>query len=154
MNHALTRVTLAFVPQRLNVYLRFGHPHQRQLINGRCRSAFFEPKRVFCRIWWEANAYGTVRWQLAVLQAMEPGQFVQRVAGVRSGASMLLQVEGERTVRAVLRLISTIESVRVDPVDVAPSYWRMVQNRLAARVEFGTYTPLRHAAHQLQEAST
>jgi hypothetical protein len=152
MSDNLTRVTLGHVPPHLNVYLRFGRPRRQVPINRCSRSAFFAPGQVFCRIWWESNAYGTTRWELSILQAGSAGQFVQRLSGVHPGAVLLACVEGERTVRPLLRLISTIESLRVDPADVSPAYWRVLQNRLAGRVETPRYGPDRHAAYKLQRS--
>ena len=65
----LTRVSLAFLEHRFKLYLRFGEP-ARTLRLDRWRSlAVFMPNAVFCRIRWQANDYGTVRWQLMVMQA-------------------------------------------------------------------------------------
>lgn len=150
MSDTFTRVTLGSIPQRINVYLRFGNPRRKLPINARCRCALFAPEQVFCRIWWEGNAYGTTRWELAILQARAPGRFVQRMTGVAPGASILLNVEGERSVRPLLRLISTIESLGVDPPDVSAAYWRVLQNRLAGRAELSPYRLDRYAADRLQ----
>jgi hypothetical protein len=112
--------------------------------------AEFSAGAVFCRIRWEANPYGTVVWQLAVTQAAARGETLQRIAGIVPGATLLLHVRTAAKVQAVLRLIGAIEATRIDPADVAPTYWRMVHNRLAARVEVSPYTPDRHAAYLLR----
>jgi len=150
MSHPLTRVTLIFVPEKRNVWLRFGRHSHETIIDTQRRTAEFAPGAVFCRVRWEANAYGTVLWQLAVLQAAAPGDTLQHVAGIVPGATLLLYVRTARNVQATLRLIDAIEATRVDPADVAPTYWRMVHNRLAARVEVSPYAPDRHAAYLLR----
>ena len=150
MTGPLTRVALVFVPEKRNVWLRFGRPAHETIIDTQRRTAEFVPGAVFCRIRWEANAYGTVLWQLAVLQAAAPGEALQRIVGIVPGATLLLHVGTAAKVQAVLRLIDAIEATRIDPADVAPSYWRMVHNRLAARVEAPPYTPDRHAAYLLR----
>lgn len=143
----MTRVALLFVPEKRNVWLRFGRPAQETIIDRQRRTAVFNSGSVFCRIRWEANAYGAVVWQLAVVQAATPGETLQRIAGIVPGAALLLHVRTARKVQAALRLIDAIEATRIDPAEVAPSYWRMVHNRLAARVEVSPYTPDRHAAY-------
>lgn len=150
MSQSLTRVALVFVPEKRNVWLRFGRPAREAIIDTQRRTAVFNPGAVFCRIRWEANAYGTVLWQLAIVQAAAPGDPLQRIAGIVPDAALLLHVGTAGKVQAALRLIDAIEATRIDPADVAPSYWRMVQNRLAARVEASPYTPDRHAAYLLR----
>ena len=150
MTMQLTRVALVFVPEKRNVWLRFGRPAQETIIDQQRRTAVFKPGAVFCRIRWEANAYGTELWQLAVVQAAAQGETLQRIAGIVPGATLLLHVGTAGKVQAALRLIDAIEATRIDPADVAPTYWRMVHNRLAARVEVSPYTPDRHAAYLLR----
>ena len=151
MNAQLTRVALLFIPQQTNVYLRFGRPERESIIDDRRRLAEFAPESVFCRIRWEANDYGTTLWQLSVMQAVAPGEKLQRIAGVLPGGTLLLHVDSARSVQSVLRLIDAIEGLKVDPADVAPGYWRMVHNRTAARVEVGPFTHDRHAAYLLRK---
>jgi hypothetical protein len=132
--------------------LRFGKPIARRRISARCQAAYFAPDSVFCRIWWEGNAYGTTVWQLSVLQAEVPQKSVQSFFGVTPGAAVLLHVQGNRKVERALDVIHTIEAQHLDPIDLAPSYWRMVQNRLAARAELGPFCADRHAAALLRKS--
>jgi hypothetical protein len=150
MSGRLTRVALVFVPEKRNVWLRFGQPAHERIIDRQRRVAEFKAGAVFCRVRWEANAYGTVLWELAVVQAAAPGDALQRIAGIVPGATLLLHVRTAKNVRAALRLVDAIEATRIDPVAVAPTYWRMVHNRLAARVDVSPYTPDRHAAYLLR----
>jgi hypothetical protein len=152
MSPSLTRVALVFVPGKRNVWLRFGRPAHETAIDRQRHVAEFSAGAVFCRIRWEANAYGTVAWALAVTQTAAPGETLQRIAGIVPGAMLLLHVRTAAKVQAVLRLIDAIEATRIDPADVAPTYWRMVHNRLAARVEVSPYTPDRHAAYLLRRS--
>jgi hypothetical protein len=148
----LTRVSLVFIPRQMNVYLVFGQPFGQRYLNGRCRSVFFRPGQVFCRVWREGNEYGPTRCELAVLQARAPRQFVQKVAGITPGASILLRVEGEETVQLAQRLISAIRARGIDPARVPTRFWRVVQNRLVACLECPAYTPFRHQAQVTREA--
>lgn len=141
------QVSLAFVEQRVNVWLRFGKPARETVLSRWRRVAVFEPGAVCCRVRWIANDYGTALWQLLVLQAPMPFDGAQRVAGAVPGARILLRADGELQVKAVLVVIDGIEALGIDPITVAVPYWRTVGNRLAARQPLPEYTPERHAAH-------
>jgi hypothetical protein len=143
----LTRVSLAFVERRINLYLRFGHP-VRELRLDRWRScALFLPAALFCRVRWESNDYGTTRWQLVVLQTCTPLDAVQRIDGIQPGARLLLHAKGEQQVQSVLPQIDAIETLGIDPVTVPPAYWRTLGNRLSARLPLPAYTVERHTAY-------
>ena len=143
----LTRVSLAFVAHRINLYLRFGHPVRELRLDRWRRYAVFLPTAMFCRVRWESNDYGTTRWQLMVLQACTPLDDVQRIAGVQPGARLLLHAEGGQQVQSVLPKIDAIEALGIDPVAVSPAYWRTLGNRLSARLPIPVYTVERHAAY-------
>ncbi|MER0630270.1 DUF2840 domain-containing protein [Pseudomonas aeruginosa] len=142
----LTRVSLAYVEQRIKLYLRFGEPARIIRLDHWRRVAAFLPGAVFCRIRWQANDYGTIRCQLMVMQACTPLDAVQRIPGVLPGARLLLHTEGDNTVLAVLECIDAIEALGIAPVAASPAYWRMLGNRLAAHLPLPAYTAERHAA--------
>ena len=145
-NVPLTRVALAYIEPRFKLYLRFGEPARTlQLDRWRC-CAVFLPGAMLCRIRWQANDYGTIRWQLMVMQACTPLDAAQRIPGVQPSARLLLHVEGDNQVRAVLERIDAIEALGIAPVAVSPAYWRTLGNRLAARLPLPEYTAERHAA--------
>ncbi len=148
----LTRVSLAYVERRINLYLRFGQPLRELRLDRWRRCASFAPGAVFCRVRWESNDYGTTRWQLMVLQACTPGERMQRIAGVRPGAQLLLGAEGETAVQAVLQRIDAVEALAIDPSRAAPAYWRTLGNRLAACQPLPAYDAERHAAWLRGEA--
>ncbi|WP_423196671.1 hypothetical protein DFLDMN_000190 [Cupriavidus sp. H19C3] len=145
-NAPLTRVALAYIEARFKLYLRFGEPARTLQLDRWRRCAVFLPGAVFCRIRWQANDYGTVRWQLMVMQACTPLDAAQRIPGVQPGARLLLHAEGENAVRAVLERIDAIEALGIAPVGASPAYWRTLANRLAARQPLPEYTAERHAA--------
>ena len=126
----LTRVSLAYIEPRFKLYLRFGEPARTLRLDRWRRCAVFLPRAMFCRVRWEANDYGTIRWQLMVMQA----------------ARLLLHAEGENAVPAVLERIDGIEGQGIAAIDVSPAYWRTLGNRLAARLALPEYTAERHAA--------
>lgn len=142
----LTRVSLAYVERRINLYLRFGHPARIIELDRWRRVAVFVPDAVFCRIRWEANDHGTVRWQLMVLQAGTSLDVVQRIAGILPGARILLRAEGEQQAKAVLQRIDGIEALGIDPAHASPAYWGTLGNRLFARLPLPDYSMERHAA--------
>ncbi|MBN9330212.1 MAG: transposase [Comamonas sp. SCN 67-35] len=140
----LTRVSLAYIEQRIDIYLRFGEPTRIVRLDRWRRVAMFLPDATFCRIRWHANDYGTIRWQLMVMQACTPLDASQRIPGVLPGARLLLHAEGEPAVRAVLAQLDTIEAQSIAPDAVSPTYWRTLGNRLAARLPLPEYTIERH----------
>ena len=142
----LTRVALAYLDQRCDLYLRFGEPARIIRLDRWRRCAVFLPNAVLCRVRWQANDYGTVRWQLMMMQACTPLDAAQRIPGVQPGARLLLHAEGENQVRAVLERIDAIEALGIALVAVSPAYWRTLANRLAARLPLPKYTAERHAA--------
>jgi hypothetical protein len=145
------RVSLAFVEDRVNVWLRFGQPTAEIVLDRWRRVAMFVPGTVCCRVKWIGNIHGTVLWQLLVMQAPTPFEDTQRVAGVLPGARILLRADGEVQVKAVLAVIDAIEAQGINPCTVAATYWRAVGNRLAARQPLPVYTAERHAAHLARE---
>jgi hypothetical protein len=142
----LTRVLLAFIDQRVNVYLRFGRPRQVVRVDQQQSYAFFVPGTLFARILSHSNEYGSTRWQILVLQSCKPVDVMQRVRGIRPGARVLLHAEGERRARLILAQIDIIEALDIDPIDVSPAYWHTLGNRLAAGLPLPLYATERHAA--------
>ena len=143
----LTRVSLAFVEHRINLYLRFGHPVRELRLDRWRRCAIFTAAALFCRIRWESNDYGTTRWQLMVMQACTPLDAVQGIAGIQPGARLLMRAEGEQQVQSVLPQIDAIEMLGIDPAAVSPAYWRTLGNRLSARLPLPPYSAERHTAY-------
>lgn len=142
-----TRVSLAYVHQRFNLYLRFGQPERTLQLDHWRRCAIFNPSAVFCRVRWQANDHGTTLWQLMVLQAGTPLDTLQRLPGVRPGARLLLNAEGELKVRAVLQQINAIEAQGIDACTVAAAYWGTLGNRLAAWISGPSVAPLQLPAY-------
>ena len=142
----LTRVALAYIEARFKLYLRFGEPARTLRLDDWRRCAVFLPGAMLCRIRWQANDYGTIRWQLMVMQACMPMDGAQRIPGVQPGARLLLHAEGEQSVRAVLARIDAIEALCITPATASPAYWPTLGNRLAARLPLPEYSAERHAA--------
>jgi hypothetical protein len=143
----LTRVNLSFVSEYFSIWLRFGYPdHYKERDHFR-RWAMFTPGAKFCRVYWDANAYGLKRWQLLVLQAGGPGEAMQKLVGIYPAIHVLLRANGERQVKLVLGQMSAIEALGSDLASVSSTYWRVAQNRLAARLPLPDFTVRRPPIH-------
>lgn len=151
MSVPLTRVQLLFVPDHVNVWLRFGEPVAIHDLDPQRRVADFAPGSLFCRVEWQANRYGTTRWVLMVMQAMEPGECVSRVRGVQPGAQTLLRGSGQPRVMQLLGLIDQLEASGLSPCAVSADYWRLVQHHIAARQPLPGYSRERHLAAQRRD---
>ena len=82
-----------------------------------------------------------------VLQACTPFDAMQRIAGIRPGARILLRAEGERQVQSLLPQLDAIETLGIDPASTSPAYWRTLSNRLSAHLSLPIYSIERHAAY-------
>ena len=141
----LTRVTILFLPERVNDRVRFGAPAAERIIDRRCRIDLFEPGAVFGYVQWRANRYGTEHWRLWVLQAARAGERAETVPGVAPAAHIWLSAGGVGRVTRALALIDAIEAQALDPASLPESYWRTAHNRIAAGLEPRVYAPVDHA---------
>ncbi|MEZ5661311.1 MAG: DUF2840 domain-containing protein [Burkholderiaceae bacterium] len=142
----LTRVALAYIEPRFKLYLRFGEPARTLQLDRWRRCAVFLPGAMFSRIRWQANDYGTIRWQLMVMQACTPLDAAQRIPGGGPGARRLRHARGGEPGARRAGRIDAIEALGIAPSAASPVYWRTLANRLAARLPLPEYTAERHAA--------
>lgn len=152
MAEAVTRVWLAYVESRLNIWLRFGRPLEVRNVDPQRRIASFAAGEVFGRVWWSANEHGTVEWSFAVLRAVDPTQDMLRMRGIEPGAQVLMRVTTPERVKAALRVVDQIEACPVHPADASPHYWRVVGARLAVNDEPPPYSLAAHRAYVAGEA--
>lgn len=145
--NSFTRVELAFYPEHLNYWLRFGSPVDRIELDRRRSLAVFEPGQVFGYVRWSANEYGTQDWRLTILAAKEPHIMLSRVPGVSPGVEVLLLVKGKASVRRCLEVLGKLESNGFALEDVSPSYYRHVHVRLTANRKIRSYSLDQHRAH-------
>lgn len=146
-----TQIMLTFVADRLNVWMRFGQPRAERILDANRRMLEFAPRRLCCRVHWQANEHGTVAWQLIVLRTCAPGESAERIRGIMPGASLLLRVSGVRRVPAALALIDRIEALGIDPAHSSPDYWRVIHHRLCTQAELPEYGRARHDAYLQRE---
>lgn len=147
MSEVFTQVDIAFYPEHLNHWLRFGTPDRQQDLDRRRSVAFFRPGRVFAYVRWQANEYGTQDWRITVVRTETPSRLLSRIAGVDPGGEVLLLASGSTRVKRVLQQIDALEGDGFDPVDVSPAYYRHVHNRVAAGRPIRAYSETQHAAH-------
>ena len=146
------RVWLAFVEQRVQVWLRFGRSVRVAVPDCWRHAAVFEPGAVCCCVKGIAVDRGMALWQLVVRQAPMPFGGVQWVAGVVPGARVLLCADGERQVAAVVAAIDVIEASGADPCAGGATYWCKAGDRFAAGQPLPSYMAERHAEHLVRGA--
>ena len=147
MSEPFTRVEIAFYPEYLNHWLRFGEPNVQQDLDRRRSLALFEPGRVFGYVRWRANEYGTQDWRFTIVRTAAPSLFLSRIEGVTPGSEVLLLVSGNAKVKRALLQIDALEAAGFEPADVSPAYYRHVHNRIAAGQPVRAYSTAQHAAH-------
>ena len=150
----LTRVEIAFYPEHLNFWLRFGVPDEQHDLDRRRSLALFRPGRVFGYVRWRANEYGTQDWRFIVVQSAAPSLMLSRVSGVSPGGEVLLLATGNAKVKRALLQVDVLEAAGFDAADVSPDYYRHVHNRIAASREVASYSHDQHAAFQAAKAVT
>ena len=143
----MTRVEIAFYPEHLNYWLRFGAPDEQQDLDRRRSLALFKPGRVFGYVRWRANEYGTQDWRFTVVQSAEPSLMLSRISGVHPGGDILFLATGNAKVKRALLQIDVLEAAGFDAAEVSPAYYRHVHNRIAASREVRPYSPDQHAAY-------
>lgn len=143
---ALTVVEIAFYPELINDWLRFGNPDAERIVDRRRSLAGFAPGGVFAYVRWRANDYGTADWRLHILRAGSPGDALERVPGVRPGAEILCRLSGKVKVKRALDLIDELESRGFDPAGVSPAWWQVAGNRMAVGLPVRPYSENQHYA--------
>lgn len=145
--NSYTRVELAFYPEHLNYWLRFGKPVRRIELDRRRSLALLEPGQVFGYVRWSANEFGTQDWRLTILEAQEPHLMLSRVPGVSPGVDVLLLMKGKGPVKRCLAVLDRLEADGFALEDVSPSYYRHMHVRLSANRKVRTYSGDQHTAH-------
>ena len=142
----LTHVELTWIEKKIEHWLRFGRRAEEKILDRRYSIVSFTPNSIFAFVRWASNDYGTIISRMDIVRAVEIGERCQTLPFVRPGGEILLRVDSWPKVERVLRAIDVIETLGVDPADVAPEYWRHLHNRLAAGHQPRAYTREQHAA--------
>ena len=148
---ALTHVELTWIEKRIEHWIRFGHIADEQILDRKRRIVSFAPGSIFAFARWAANDYGTIISRIDIVRAAAPGAPYQTLPFVRPGGDILLKITGWPKVERVLQAVDAVEALDIDPVDVAPDYWRHVHNRLTVAQEPRSYTRTQHHAWRLRQ---
>lgn len=146
MSELFTGVEIAFYPEFVNCWLRFGVPDFVLDLDRRRSLAMFKNGKVAGYVRWIANVYGTQKWQLMVVRTVGAGQQLTRVEGVHPGGEILLAASGKAQVKRVLSRIDVLQEGGFDPVDVSFSYYRQLHNRIAVNQPICAYSRAQHNA--------
>jgi Protein of unknown function (DUF2840) len=144
--YELTEVELYWQKGRVERWIRFGQITREHIIDRRRRIVSFSPGRVFAFVRWAANEHGTIASRIDILRAVEPGEPISTVPGVRPGGEILLRLAGWQKVQRVLKAINAIEVLGVDPKDVAPAHWSHLHNRISVGESPRAYSRDHHHA--------
>jgi hypothetical protein len=147
MSEQYTAIELAFYPEYLNYWLRFGVPDQRVILDKRRSLALFKPGKLFGYVRWIANEYGTQDWRFVVSKVDFESQNLNSVEGVRPGCNVLLFTVGIIKVKRVLAQIDLLEKTGFDPCEVSGSYYRHLHNRLFVGLSVRPYSVDQHQAY-------
>jgi hypothetical protein len=142
----LTTVELLWLEKRIENRVRFGHSVSEEVLDRNRRILSFAPGSVFAFVRWTSNDFGTVLSRIDILRAVSPGQNYSTVPWIKPGGENLLRLSGWSKVERVLQLIDAVETLGIDPADVAPDYWHHVHNRLSVNEAPRPYTRSRHQA--------
>ncbi len=147
MSEPYTRVEIAFYPEHLNWWLRFGAPQALHDLDRRRSLALFKPGQVFGYVRWQANDYGTRDWRFTIVRSAGPSLPLSRIQGVDPGGDVLLIAAGKTKVKRALLRIDGLESAGFEPAAVSPAYYRHVHNRIATARPVRAYGHDQHRAH-------
>lgn len=148
----LTTVDLLWIEDQIERWLRFGRDAGDQIVDRRRRLVSFRPGAIFAFVRWASNDFGTAQSRIDILRAVAPGEAFSTVPFVEPGGELLLRIHGWPKVQRVFATIDSIETLAIDPADVAPDYWRHVHNRLSVGDAPRAYGRDRHAAWLLRRA--
>jgi len=124
-----TAVILSYRKSRRNHRLLFGEPEQEIRCGWHRKLAIFAPKKVLGYERWEANSYGTQRWQITVCRTVGSGSVTQ-IPGIIPGAQLFLNVQGKTKVRRFMECLDWIKAQRIDPKNVSDRQWMDLHNAL------------------------
>ena len=147
MCRVFTRVEVAFYPEYLNNWLRFGDPIYNFDLDRRRSLAIFKPGQIFGYIRWRANEYGTQEWHFVIVKAVEPLHRMSCFAGIQPGGQILLTTSGNVKVKRVLAQIDLLENDGFDPSKVSPNFYRQIHNRTMIGLSVRGYSSQQHEAY-------
>ncbi len=142
----LTHVELTWIEKKIEHWIRFGAIVEEKVRNRHQRIVSFAPGHLFAFVRWASNDFGTIISRIDIVRAVSQGDPYQTLPFVRPGGEILLRIDSWSKVARVLLAIDAIETLGIDPCDVAPDHWRHVHNRLIAGTQPRSYTREQHDA--------
>jgi hypothetical protein len=145
-SNALTHVELTWIEKKIEHWIRFGTIAEEKRLDRRRRIVSFNPGSTFAFVRWAANDFGTIISRIDIVRAVSVGEPYQTLPFVRPGGEILLRIDGWPKVERVLHAIDVVESLGINPGDVAPDHWRHVHNRLNVGQQPRPYSHEQHEA--------
>lgn len=145
MCESFTAVEIAFYPEFINFWLRFGEPNAEHVLDRRRSLALFGPGQIFGYVRWQASAYGTQDWRIVIARTGAPAYALTRLEGVHPGAEVLLSATGNARVKRVLAQLDALEAAGFVPAAISPAYVRHIHNRIAISLPITPYCAYQHA---------
>ncbi|MDA4848887.1 DUF2840 domain-containing protein [Hoeflea poritis] len=146
MSKFFTSVEIAFYPEYINCWLRFGKPDAKHNLDRRRSLVLFGPAQVFGYVRWRANEYGMQNWSIAIARARAPLQVLTRLEGIHPGADILLLTTGKARVKRVLAQLDKLEAAGFEPAEISPAYHRHIHNRILTSRSVKPYSDEQHDA--------
>ena len=131
-----TAIVLSYRKKRKNYRLLFGHPQQEIRRDWHRKLAVFEPGELFAYERWEANSYGTQRWQIMVCRTVLNGS-VTKIPGVYPGAKLLLMVNGKTKSKRFLSCLDWLKSSAIVPETIRDRIWMELALALNSGAKLG-----------------
>ena len=147
MCKTFTRVEVAFYPEYLNNWLRFGDPVYDFDLDRRRSLAIFKSSQIFGYVRWRANEYGTQKWRFVIVKAVEPLHRMSCFTGIQPGGQILLTTSGNVKVKRVLSQIDLLEHNGFSPSKVSPNFYRQLHNRTMINRPVRGYSLQQHEAY-------
>ena len=132
----LTAVSIAYRKRRRNHRLLFGQPARLVRLDWQRRLAVFQPGSVLGYERWQANTYGTVDWQIFIVQTRQPGARVDDIAGIRPGAEILAAVHGKPASKWMLEVVDAIKATSQSRL-YDPSLWTRLDTLTGSGLDVG-----------------
>jgi len=132
-----TAVILSYRKNRHNHRLLFGSPEVEIRRGWHRKLAVFSPHRLFAYERWEANQFGTQRWEIFVCRTGIDGSLT-KVQGVIPAAELLLNVQGKTKTKRLLSVLDQLKNSHINLENIADRYW----SELHSSFEAGSKTRL------------
>lgn len=127
----LTTVAVSWRQKHRNHRLMFGAPERWVRLDWRRRLAVFRPGSVLGYERWRRGQFGTVDWQVFVIETGRAGEPLAAVPGVKPGARILLAAQGKDRAKRFLEELERLQAAC--PVEAIPApRWQVLGARFTA----------------------